>query len=473
MKKKYLFSVLFASVFGVSTSAGAQSLGNACSLIPNSKKCVDAVPCKDIAGVIVCLAGNKGPQGSATLSQSCWQYSYDFACAGQEANTCKPYEDNKACSIVSSNCTDKIPETGRCSSYTNTYSCTTKPETTEQKLECTSGVFDSSALVAPANANNTFIKAALAQEILRQSATYGKGGTELFSGVSETCRKGYAGIKNCCSAKPGATSNAGMSTLAMSAAASGAKYAGSVLVDKASPYVFDAMFAGGEFSAGLAWDYATTSSSAVIDFASNSPAGTNFAAGGPSLSAYGFTFQSGVAAQGSGLMGANTTLATFGEGSSMTSITFNPYVFGALVALAVVQYLASCTQDEQMLALHKGADLSTFVKEECSQKILGACVEWTSTYCSFNSVLARVINTQGKPQLGLGLSSCSGLTVDQVSKLDFTKIDFSEFTGQMVQQATKNTPTNIQNSYTPLMNQATGGTSQNTYPSSVIPTYPQ
>lgn len=475
MIKKIIHSFVCFALLVSTTTPFAQYAQGACKAVPETKKCVDTTPCKDIGGKVACLANVSPPGGAVNIPQTCWQFSYDFACTSNVVNTCTQYEGNKACAIVSSNCTDKIPETGQCSSYTNTYNCQTKAETTEQKLSCSSGVFDSSSLTDPNNTNNTFIKAALAQEILRQSATYGKGGAELFAGVSESCKKGYFGIKNCCKSKPGATSNSAMASLAMSAGFSAVKYAGALAVDYASPYVFDAMFQGGEFAAGLAWDFAGSSSSVVVDFLGEAPVGTNFAAGGPSLSAYGFTFQSGVAAQGSGFMGANTTLATFGEGSSMTSITFNPYVFGAMVAIAVIQYLASCTQDEQMLALHKGANLSTFIKEECTKKIpiIGTCIEWTSTYCSFNSVLAKLINIQGKPQLGLGISDCKGLTIDQVAKLDFTKIDFGEFTGQMVQQATKNTPTNMQSNYTPVMQQATGGSTQNRSPSSVIPAYPK
>lgn len=155
----------------------------------------------------------------------------------------------------------------------------------------------------------------------------------------------------------------------------------------------------------------------------------------------------------------------------MTSVTFNPYVFGALVAIQVIQSLRSCSQEEQMLSMHMGANLSAFVKEECTKKIpiIGTCIEWTSTYCSFNSVLARVINMQGKPQLGLNTSDCKGVTVEQISKIDFTKIDFREFTGQMTQQATKNMPSNISGNYTPIMQKQTSGTSQSG--SANLPTY--
>jgi conjugal transfer mating pair stabilization protein TraN len=460
---KNLITLIFLGLFHV------LAIAQTCTLIPGSKKCVDATPCKQIAGEWVCLANSQLVSGGISIPQTCWQFSYDFACAGKTIDSCAPYASNAACSIVSSKCADTTPETGQCNTYQNAYSCKTKEEVREQRLSCSSGVFDDSMMPTPKNENSTFVKAALAQEILRQSATYGKNGENIFAGVVETCSKGYFGIKNCCKPAPGATSNSAMASLAMSAGYSAAKYVGGVAVDMASPYVFDAMFAGGEYLAGLAWNFASSSSSAVVNFASNSPVGTGFAAGGPSLSAYGFTFQSGIAAQGSGLLGANTTLATFGSGSSTYSVTFNPYVFAAMVAIQVIQNLASCSDAERLLAMHKGANLSVFIKEECSQRILGSCVKWQQTYCSFNSVLSRLINTQGKPQLGLPVSDCKGMSVEQISKLDFTRIDLSEFAGAMVQQATKNAPTNIQGNYTPVMQNAPGGSIQGT--NANIPSY--
>lgn len=455
------------------TNAFSQYATGACNLIPNSKNCVDTTPCKDIGGKVACLAGVPLPGGAISVPQSCWQYSYDFACASTLVNTCTLFETNKACEIVSSKCTDTTPENGQCNSYNNIYSCMTKAETKEQKLSCSSGVFNSDSMTDPVNTNNSFQKAALAQEILRQSATYGANGLNIFAGVAETCTKGYFGIKNCCKSTPGATSNSVMMNVALSGAASAVKYAGQLAVDAASPYVYDAMYKGGQYASGLAANFSESAAASIADFSSAAPTSTTFAAGGPSLSAYGFTYQSGIAAQGSGFMGANSTLATFGEGSSMTSVTFNPYVFGAMVAIQVIQSLRSCTQDEQMLALHKGANLSTFVREVCTKKIpiIGTCIEWTSTYCSFNSVLARLINMQGKPQLGLDTSNCQGISVAQMSQIDFTKIDFGDFVGQMTQQATKNMPTNISGNYNPIMQKQTSGTSQGK--SANLPNYSQ
>ena len=53
------------------------------------------------------------------------------------------------------------------------------------------------------------------------------------------------------------------------------------------------------------------------------------------------------------------------------------------------------------------------------------------TYCCYQSKLARVIQEQGKAQLGLDFGTaknpnCAGFTVDQFSKLDLSRMDFTE-----------------------------------------------
>ena len=70
----------------------------------------------------------------------------------------------------------------------------------------------------------------------------------------------------------------------------------------------------------------------------------------------------------------------------------------------------------------------------CSKRIpiIGQCVETTETYCCFNSRLARILNEQGRAQLGRawgGAQSpdCSGFTIAQLQALDFSRMDLSEF----------------------------------------------
>jgi conjugal transfer mating pair stabilization protein TraN len=168
---------------------------------------------------------------------------------------------------------------------------------------------------------------------------------------------------------------------------------------------------------------------------------------------------------------------TFGLTEGQGFITFNPYVFAAQLALQYLMSLAQCSQEENIFQMHKGANLTVFVSEECSKKVLFSCVERKQHYCSFNSVLAKIINVQGKTQMGMNVSDCAGLTPDQVSRLDFTRIDFSEFTGQLIEQAQAGLPNNIKGNYTPVMQSTDKGASQNpgnglAYPPGTAPVAP-
>jgi hypothetical protein len=64
--------------------------------------------------------------------------------------------------------------------------------------------------------------------------------------------------------------------------------------------------------------------------------------------------------------------------------------------------------------------------------ILGTCLETTQSYCCFNSRLARVLNEQGRAQLGRGWGGaknpdCAGFSLAQLQTLDFSRMDLTEF----------------------------------------------
>lgn len=470
-----LIFILLSLIVGRPASAQTYADG-ACTPIPYSQTCVDATACKtDTSGIVVCLAGVSLPAGALSVPQTCWKYSYQYSCTSPtQTNTCTPYEANPACSILSTVCTDKSPDTGQCDSWNYTYQCQTEAAKTSQQMQCTTGLFDTSSLTAPKNANSNFATAAVAMEISRQMTVYSEDGqTTIFRGVKETCAKGYGGIKNCCKSSPGGQSNVSVvASLGVSAAYSAVKYAGQMAVDTVSPYVFDAMFSSGLFDSGMQTSMMTASSSIVQTVGANgdpTSLATNFAGNGMSLSAYGFTFGTGSFAASDAISG---TTALW-EGTGGGYIAFNPYMLAASIALQYVMSLMACTEEEQLLGMHKGSNLSVYVKTECSKKVLGICMEYTDTYCSFNSLLAKIINQQGKAQLGLDFSTCSGLTIPQVTELDFTKIDLSEFTAQITEQALKGLPsaTGITNSYQSIMTTTTSGSSQSStngtaYPSS-------
>ncbi|MCT7116950.1 type-F conjugative transfer system mating-pair stabilization protein TraN [Salmonella enterica subsp. enterica serovar Montevideo] len=95
--------------------------------------------------------------------------------------------------------------------------------------------------------------------------------------------------------------------------------------------------------------------------------------------------------------------------------------------------LSSCSSDEKALGKAKENKLTVYVGEYCSKKVLGVCLEKKRGYCQFDSKLARIVQEQGRrDQLGVGFGSgkspnCRGITVDELQRLDFGVMNFSDF----------------------------------------------
>lgn len=93
--------------------------------------------------------------------------------------------------------------------------------------------------------------------------------------------------------------------------------------------------------------------------------------------------------------------------------------------------LAECSEEELMLAEKMQARLGVYVGTYCDKKVIGVCVEKKRSYCVFSSRLGRIINEQGRPQLGRGWGApkspdCAGLTINDLQSIDFSQIDLTE-----------------------------------------------
>ena len=106
------------------------------------------------------------------------------------------------------------------------------------------------------------------------------------------------------------------------------------------------------------------------------------------------------------------------------------------IAIFAIEFsgILNCDQAEQILAMKKDTRLCHSVGSYCSGKIpiIGVCIEKTESNCCFNSRLARLINEQGRGQVGRGWGGaetpdCSGFTIAQLQSLDFSRMDLSEF----------------------------------------------
>ncbi len=90
----------------------------------------------------------------------------------------------------------------------------------------------------------------------------------------------------------------------------------------------------------------------------------------------------------------------------------------------------SCTKDEEHLASQRERKRCYYVGKVIKRRI-GIKSGSHKKFCCFPEVLHKIIQVEGRKQLGKGWGDpknpdCGGLTIEELMKIDFTKIDFSE-----------------------------------------------
>ena len=100
--------------------------------------------------------------------------------------------------------------------------------------------------------------------------------------------------------------------------------------------------------------------------------------------------------------------------------------WGTSVGLA-----STCSFDEKQLKIKRQKKQCHRLGTYCSNKVLGLCLEKTTTFCCFGSSFLRTLQEQARNQIGLGWGGaenpvCRGLTVEELSRVDFSKLDLSE-----------------------------------------------
>lgn len=101
--------------------------------------------------------------------------------------------------------------------------------------------------------------------------------------------------------------------------------------------------------------------------------------------------------------------------------------------------LSSCDEDSRNLARLRENGKCVYVGEYCAEKlpVVGTCVRKKKVFCCFGSKFAKLLQEQGKPQLGLSFGTpkcpdCRGFTADELSHIDFSKLDLTEITNDIM-----------------------------------------
>ena len=99
-----------------------------------------------------------------------------------------------------------------------------------------------------------------------------------------------------------------------------------------------------------------------------------------------------------------------------------------------------CNSQDRDVDKKDDAGLCHYVGTYCSDKILGVCVTRKQSYCCYGSKLVRILNEQGKAQLGMQWGTpktpdCEGFLIAQFQQLDLSRMDFSEVYAEFVDAA--------------------------------------
>ena len=116
--------------------------------------------------------------------------------------------------------------------------------------------------------------------------------------------------------------------------------------------------------------------------------------------------------------------------------------------------LGQCKGEEKALAMKRDKKLCHYIGSYCAETdpIFKKCITRKSTYCCFNSKLARIFQQQGKAQLGISFGGakspdCRGFTVEELTRIDFSKFDLEELFADLIADAkakmAKSFPTQI------------------------------
>ncbi len=397
------------------------------------------------------------------VHKDCWKWSRNYDCTSTDVHsTCGPFENDPNCTLINTKCSDTNEINGACILTTKEYQCVTGHTPVESVVNCAGNIFclgdTGGCFDATRTPDNDFANAVTMMEISRQAGTYVDPNTlTVFNGQKADCKKIIFGLSNCCKSntKGKGMSNQNFASQLASQAVSGIVVEGIDYVGFSmgnlfgSFYTYDALF----MSDAPNW-MVNGVESIFGQFGVSNTYTFN-----PSISAFGFTGTFG--AMPTTTLGVSNIYmgksALFGMGNA--TFYFNPAMFGISVAVMLINELIACDADEQELALKKGAGLCHRVGSWCDKKILGACVRRKEGYCCYNSKLARIIQQQGKGQLGLGWGSpknpnCGGLTPAQLTSLDFSLMNFSEFYADVLkrQMDTNAAATHVQSHAQSILN---------------------
>lgn len=323
--------------------------------------------------------------------RDCWAWDVSYTCLSDDYDDCERWEKDPECRLVSSIC----PEGGDCLRPLRTYECRRPGEDIVLGETCDGEICVGDVChTTDGPADEDLADSIVQIEIGRQLGLYGDlTGNRFFSGDALHC-KDRKGAPSCCRKETvaGMSNNQFAAYLVWGAAKvgwEGVKFVG-------SPYVYDL----------LAW---SDSTEWLLNALYGSAASGAYS---PSFSFWGASVE-------------------FVNGEWQFSFSVEGFLVAA--ALQFWERHKTCDAEDQKLAMARGQGLCHFIGTHCADHVPGlGCTKREEVHVCFNSVLALLINEQGRKQLGRGWGSpehpdARGFTIEEIESLDFTSMDFTAF----------------------------------------------
>lgn len=356
----------------------------------------------------VCVAPNQTRNiEGLSVFRECWEWKDTYECRSEEmVNDCQPLRD-RGCAQIGSVCVSRDSD-GGCTSYEQTYNCPSTPESYTERTVCEQSTFcqdgSQSCFDTSSQEDNNFAQSVVMMEIMRQAGVYGVNASnvEFFKGAMEECsKKGINGavVTNCCKPAGGGQNFTNQTLSSMVNMATGPQQTAKM----GTKMVYDML-------------YASTDNSLLKRGVAAMAEGAGTGGLNSASSSYGISFE-------------------FDADAGIEYMSLDPQTFQLKIQqmmLEELQQWLSCSPEEQTFGMKRGQNLCAYIDTYCSNSELGVCTTKREKHCCFNSKLAKIINRQGRAQLGLDMTVCSGFSQTQFQSLDFSQMDFSEFIADIV-----------------------------------------
>ena len=346
-----------------------------------------------------------------------WWSKVKFVC-DDETGDCQALID-AGCVLYSQRCLD-----ANCNRYEFVYRCGDPGIKGYNVVYSCSGdlrCMGSDCVDTSYEANTDFSAAAAAIEVLNQYRV-DSDNIQIFKGEVNECQ---SSPKNCCKKAGGGVSvgdyiNAARNVISLYSYATGGASATWTAYANAFTYVLSSGQTG--TLSGLLGNTISNFLGTTTSVLYTSPGVVSYQSAnaiGVTVTQQGMTEVTMVSAQ------LISTLATVA-----TVITIALTVFSVLKFF--YDYMFQCKKEDIITSSKLQLRLCHLVGVKKEKKFFGLITKKEKVYCCFNSILARIVHEQGRPQIGISWGSanrpnCRGFTPEEFASLDFSKIDLTEY----------------------------------------------